>query len=114
MSTNSLHYGPYNNDPALDAGDTADTGLVVAGIPVLETILTASLVTAASPMPVDIGGGTIVNTAEVFNGAIPGPTFRLNAGDTVVVRLINVAFDYEVGVGQNGFSIRAKQFSRRG
>ena len=84
MSTNTLHYGPYNNDPALDAGDTADTGLVVAGIPVLETILTAS------EQLVDIGNGLGLTThAEVFNGAIPGPTFRLTVGQTVVVRLVN-------------------------
>ena len=79
MSTHPLHYGPYNNHSDLDAGDTADTTLVVDGIPVLETILIASLVTAASLLPVNIGG-TVLNTAEVFNGAIPGPTFRLTVG----------------------------------
>ena len=95
----SIGVGPYLGT---DASDTDDTGV---GSPVLETTL------IASQMTVDIGG-TMVH-AEVFNGAIPGPTFRLNVGDTVVVRLINVAFDYEVGVGQNGFQFGQNVFKAR-
>jgi FtsP/CotA-like multicopper oxidase with cupredoxin domain len=37
---------------------------------------------------VDIGGGVMAN-CEVLNGTIPGPTLRLNAGDTLIVRLVN-------------------------
>ena len=84
MSTKTGFYGPYNNNSALDAVETADTGLVVDSIQALETILTAS------EQLVDIGNGLGLTThAEVFNGAIPGPTFRLRLGQTVVVRLIN-------------------------
>ena len=69
--------GPY---VVPTATDTDDTG----GVPsMLETTFTAS------EQLVDIdGSGTLVH-AEVFNGAIPGPTLRLNVGDTVVVRLVN-------------------------
>src|SRR5262245_24275017 len=42
----------------------------------------------ASSAPVNIGIGFPVQ-AEVFNGQIPGPTFHLTVGDTVVVRLVN-------------------------
>ena len=70
-----LSYGPYF---VTDASDSNDTGL-----PALETTLTAR------EQPVDIdGSGTMIH-AETFNGAIPGPTFRLTVGDTVVVRLVN-------------------------
>lgn len=37
---------------------------------------------------VDLGVGVTVH-AQAFNGLIPGPTFRLNVEDTVIVRLIN-------------------------
>jgi hypothetical protein len=37
---------------------------------------------------VNMGTGGTVH-ALTYNGAIPGPTFRLNVGDTVIVRLIN-------------------------
>ncbi len=84
MST-LLGQEPYSNPAATDMDDTS------VGSPVLETPL------IASQMTFDIGG-TMMH-AEVFDGAIPGPTLRLNVGDTVVVRLINVAFDYEVGFG---------------
>jgi FtsP/CotA-like multicopper oxidase with cupredoxin domain len=89
MST-LLGYGPYSNPPATD---TDDTGL---GSPVIETTLTASLQT------VDIGGVSV--HAEVFNGGIPGPTFRLNIGDSVVVRLIN-DLPYEIGIHWHGVEL---------
>jgi FtsP/CotA-like multicopper oxidase with cupredoxin domain len=47
----------------------------------LETVITTSLQT------VDVGG--VLANAEVYNGTIPGPTLRLNVGDTVIVRLVN-------------------------
>lgn len=36
----------------------------------------------------DVGVGVTVH-GQAFNGFVPGPTFRLNVGDTVIVRLIN-------------------------
>ena len=34
-------------------------------------------------------GGSVVANAETFNGTIPGPTFRLKVGDTVIVHFQN-------------------------
>jgi FtsP/CotA-like multicopper oxidase with cupredoxin domain len=62
------------------ASDTDDTGSVPA---MLETTFTAS------EQLVDIDGSGNLVHAEVFNGAIPGPTLRLNVGDTCVIRLVN-------------------------
>src|SRR5437016_9349371 len=56
--------GPYLNTGASDSDHTA-----ALPAPVLETTLTAS------QQPVNIGGVTA--HAEVLNGEIPGPTFRL-------------------------------------
>ena len=83
-------YGPYSNP---DATDTDDTG---AGSPVIETTLTASLET------VNIGGVNV--HAEVFNGGIPGPTFKLNVGDSVVVRLVNM-LPYPMGIHWHGVEL---------
>ncbi len=77
MSTGTP-YGPY----VVTAGsDLSTTG---PGPQTLEATF------VASEQLVDIGNGLGVTThAEVFNGAIPGPTLRLRVGDTAVVRLIN-------------------------
>ena len=37
---------------------------------------------------VDLGNGVTAH-AQAFNGAIPGPTFRLKVGDTVIVHYEN-------------------------
>ncbi len=37
---------------------------------------------------VDVGGGVTAH-AETFNGTIPGPTFHLHVGDTVIVHFVN-------------------------
>ena len=42
----------------------------------------------AQESTVDIGNG-ITARAETFNGAIPGPTFHLKVGDTVIVHFVN-------------------------
>jgi FtsP/CotA-like multicopper oxidase with cupredoxin domain len=63
----------------------------------LETTLTVS------QQVVDIGGGVLAN-AEVFNGGIPGPTFYLNVGDTVVVRLVN-NLPYIFGIHWHGVEL---------
>ena len=66
----------------------------VAGV--LETTITASLQTIVS-------GTTTVN-AETYNGAIPGPTLRLNVGDTAIVRLIN-KLPYPTGIHWHGIEL---------
>jgi len=65
--------GPYV------VSDPNDTDPAAA---VLETTITA-----AHTM-VNIGGG-LMASAETFNEGIPGPTLRLNVGDTMIVRLVN-------------------------
>lgn len=52
---------------------------------------------------VDVGGGLMAH-AETFNGAIPGPTLRLNVGDTAIVRLIN-ALDHPTGIHWHGIEL---------
>ena len=42
--------------------------------------------------------------AEVFNGEIPGPTFRLTVGQTVVVRLVNL-LSYPLGIHWRGIEL---------
>ena len=86
----STGIGPY---VGTNASDTDDTGI---GSPVIETTLVVSQAT------VDIGG--VLAHAEVFNGAIPGPTFRLTVGDSVVVRLIN-DLPYPVGIHWHGIEL---------
>jgi len=49
---------------------------------IVETTLTAEYAN------VNIGGGVVAH-AETFNGTIPGPTFRLKVGDTLIVHLQN-------------------------
>ncbi len=64
---------------------------------VIETTITAMLAT------VDIGSGVMADV-ETYNGAIPGPTFFLNVGDTVIVRLINL-LPYETGIHWHGIEL---------
>jgi FtsP/CotA-like multicopper oxidase with cupredoxin domain len=89
--TTGAGLGPYVGTVATDTDDTG------AGSPVIETTLVASQAT------VDIGSGVMAN-AEVFNGAIPGPTFRLTVGDTVVVRLVN-DLPYAVAIHWHGVEL---------
>jgi len=52
---------------------------------------------------VNMGTGGTVH-ALTYNGAIPGPTFRLNVGDTVIVRLINhLMHPWVIGYRRNAF-----------
>ncbi|HWZ44626.1 MAG TPA: multicopper oxidase family protein [Candidatus Saccharimonadales bacterium] len=84
--------GPYANT---GASPLELTGVLPA--PVLETHLIASRQT------INIGGGVMAN-AEVLNGEIPGPTFRLTVGQTVVVRLVNL-LSYELGIHWHGVEL---------
>ena len=91
----STGLGPYVGTNAIDSDDTG------AGSPAIETTL------VASQMTVDIGGGIMAN-AEVFNGRIPGPTFWLTVGDTVVVRLVN---DLPYGMGIHWHGLELENYS---
>src|SRR4051812_1455060 len=65
--------GPYTAPAATDDNPAAD---------VFETTLTAK---AADVVVAD----GVTAHAETYNGSIPGPTFRLNVGDTVIVHFVN-------------------------
>ena len=66
------------------------------------TAVLETTITAAHTM-VNIGGGLMAN-AETFNGAIPGPTLRLNVGDTTIVRLVN-ELDHPAGIHWHGIEL---------
>ena len=52
---------------------------------------------------VDIGGGVMME-AETYNGAIPGPTFRFDVGDTAIIRLINL-LPHPTGIHWHGIEL---------
>jgi FtsP/CotA-like multicopper oxidase with cupredoxin domain len=79
--------GPYVVPPVVNTS-------TVAGI--VETTLTLRMAM------VNIGGVTMM--AHTFDGAIPGPTFRLNVGNTVIVRLIN-ELDHPAGIHWHGIEL---------
>lgn len=64
---------------------------------VLETTITAAHET------VNMGGGVLAH-AETYDGRIPGPTLRLNVGDTVIVRLVN-ELDHPAGIHWHGIEL---------
>lgn len=80
--------GPYERPVAIDEDPAS---------PFFVTTIVASETT------VDIGNGIMAN-AETYNGAIPGPTFFLNVGDTVVVRLIN-QLQHPTGIHWHGIEL---------
>jgi len=57
----------------------------------------------AAETTVDIGGGVMAN-AETYNGTIPGPTFFLNVGDDVIVRLVN-ELPHPTGIHWHGIEL---------
>jgi FtsP/CotA-like multicopper oxidase with cupredoxin domain len=65
---------------------------------VLETTIIA-----AKTAGVDVGAGLLANV-ETYNGVIPGPTLRLNVGDTAIVRLINL-LDHPTGIHWHGIEL---------
>lgn len=83
---------PYVIQPAID--DNPGDPLV------LETEIVA-----AHTLGVDLGlGGVLTADIETFNGFIPGPLFKLNVDDTVVVRLIN-ELDHPTGIHWHGIEL---------
>lgn len=70
----------------------------------IEIELKTSLVAITDPIPVDIGGGVLVN-AETYNGSIPGPTIELQKDDTLIVRLIN-DLPHETGIHWHGIELQ--------
>ena len=76
---------------------TPDPVVLPGAVPgVLQTTITASL----GPV---VSGTTTIN-AETYNGAIPGPTLRLNVGDTAIVRLVN-KLPYPTGIHWHGIEL---------
>ncbi len=75
----STQIGVTPSDPYITPDIVPTPGPAVAGV--IQTTITAKL------LPI-VSGTTTIN-AETFNGTIPGPTLRLNVGDTAIVRLIN-------------------------
>jgi FtsP/CotA-like multicopper oxidase with cupredoxin domain len=70
---------------ATSSSDPYSVPVVVSTNPdpkIVETTLTAE------PATVNIGNAVTAN-ADTFNGSIPGPTFRLKVGDTVIVHYHN-------------------------
>jgi FtsP/CotA-like multicopper oxidase with cupredoxin domain len=47
---------------------------------------------------------TIVASHETYNGAIPGPTLRLNVGEAAIVRLVN-NLPYPTGIHWHGIEL---------
>src|SRR5437764_7228709 len=78
ITTQSVGHATSGGDP-YSVPDVVDTN---PDPNVVETTITAQEST------VDIGNG-ITARAETFNGAIPGPTFHLKVGDTVIVHFVN-------------------------
>ena len=64
---------------------------------VVETTFTAQEVT------VDIGGGVMANV-QTFNGTVPGPEFRLQPGQHVIVHLVN-DLDEATGIHWHGIEL---------
>jgi FtsP/CotA-like multicopper oxidase with cupredoxin domain len=90
---------PYATpDPYVAPNAGTFTGAPGSGV--FEITLTTALATAASP----IVSGTTNLQAETYNGTIPGPTFRLTVGDTVIVRLVN-NLPYPTGIHWHGIEL---------
>src|SRR5215216_2582646 len=96
----STQIGMTPSDPYVtpDPYTTPNTGTFTGtpGSGVFEITLTTSV----GPI---VSGTTTVN-AETYNGAIPGPTFRLTVGDTAIVRLVN-NLSYPTGIHWHGIEL---------
>ena len=90
---------PYIAPDANNENPTPEILNAAGGI-IFETTITTSLATAANPI---VSGTTNIH-AETYNGAIPGPTFRLTVNDTVIVRLVN-NLPYPTGIHWHGIEL---------
>ena len=79
---------PYSVPPVVDTNPAAN---------VVETTLTAEEAT------VDIGNG-VQARMQTFNGQVPGPTFELDVGDTVIVHYRN-HLPHESGIHWHGIEL---------
>jgi len=100
MTTGS---GPASNpyatpDPYAPPNTGTFSGTPGSGI--FEITLTTALANAISPI---VSGATNIH-AETYNGAIPGPTFKLTVGDTAIVRLVN-NLPYPTGIHWHGIEL---------
>jgi FtsP/CotA-like multicopper oxidase with cupredoxin domain len=86
--------GAVVSNPYITPDVIPTPGPAVAGV--IQTTLTTSLLPIVS--------GTTSMNAETYNGAIPGPTFRLTVGDTVIVRLVN-NLPYPTGIHWHGIEL---------
>lgn len=102
MSTTTAAGGAAASDPYTTPNAGTFTG--TPGTGVFEITLTTSLATATSPAASQIVSGTTNIHAETYNGAIPGPTFRLTVGDTVIARLVN-NLPHETGIHWHGIEL---------
>jgi FtsP/CotA-like multicopper oxidase with cupredoxin domain len=96
----ALLAGPDSSRSSTADGDPYHAPAVVDTNPspfIVETTITAQ------PATVDIGQGVKAH-ALTFNGSIPGPTFRLDVGDTVIVHLRN-QLDNETGIHWHGVEV---------
>lgn len=91
-----------DSNPYVVPDATNDTpGLFnAAGGIIFETTIITSLATNVNPI---VSGTTDIH-AETYNGTIPGPTFRLTVGDTVIVRLVN-NLPYPTGIHWHGIEL---------
>lgn len=92
--------GTHSVGRAISGGDPYTVPVVVSTNPnpnIVETTLTAE------PATVDIGNGVMAH-AMTFNGAIPGPTFKLKVGDTVIVHFQN-HLSFATGIHWHGIEL---------
>jgi FtsP/CotA-like multicopper oxidase with cupredoxin domain len=86
--------------PVMALGDPYNVPLVVDTNPdpdVVETTIVAEEST------VEIAGGVTANV-QTFNGAVPGPEFRLKVGDTVIVHFEN-HLEHPTGIHWHGIEL---------
>lgn len=94
---------PYvTPDPYVAPNTGTFTG--TPGTGVFEITLTTSLMPITTALGPNASSTTNLNNAEVYNGAIPGPTFKLTVGDTVIVRLVN-NLPYPTGIHWHGIEL---------
>jgi FtsP/CotA-like multicopper oxidase with cupredoxin domain len=85
---------------ATSGGDPYAVPMVVDTNPAADVVETTLISEAAT---VDVGNGVLAH-AQTFNGQLPGPTFLLNVGDTVIVHYEN-HLNRESGIHWHGIEL---------